>query len=119
MYIYSGIVCTLVSTFVPFEFLNDLISAGVIVAFNFTNSAVIIVHRESPITRSTRLRYSVVLFNVLALAMAFCIQYIPWDSPLVAITVCVIVALVCTLAYICRAFPDQTSNDVCISSSTL
>ncbi len=43
--IFSGFVCVLIATFVPFELLDDLISAGVLVQFVLTNISLIIVRR--------------------------------------------------------------------------
>lgn len=41
----TGVVVTLVAIFVPFTYLNDMISAGVLFSFNLSNSAVIIIRR--------------------------------------------------------------------------
>ena len=44
--IYSGIACTIIAMFVPFKNLNDMISAGVLISFNLTNSALIIIRYD-------------------------------------------------------------------------
>jgi len=46
--LFSGAVMTLVASFVPLEYLNDLISAGVLVAFSMTNSSLLLLRHESP-----------------------------------------------------------------------
>lgn len=43
--ISAGIVCVLIAAFVPFELLDDLISAGVLIQFTLTNISLIIVRR--------------------------------------------------------------------------
>ena len=46
--VISGIVIVLIASFVPFEHLNDMISAGILVAFCMTDSSLIIMRHESP-----------------------------------------------------------------------
>jgi APA family basic amino acid/polyamine antiporter len=41
----TGAVVTLIAIFVPFTYLNDMISAGVLFSFNLSNSAIIIIRR--------------------------------------------------------------------------
>ena len=42
----SGFLCTLIALFVPFTNLNDMISAGVLISFNLTNSSLIIIRYD-------------------------------------------------------------------------
>jgi len=44
----SGIAMTVVATVVPFTYLDDLISAGILVAFCITNSSTVLLRCESP-----------------------------------------------------------------------
>lgn len=44
---WSGVVMTVIAVFVPFDPLNDMISAGVLIAFNFTNSCVILLNHKA------------------------------------------------------------------------
>eukprot|EP01040_Poterioochromonas_malhamensis_P017048 gene17048-19505_t len=46
--VVSGVVAVVVASWVPFVVLNDLISAGVLLSFNATNSALILVRCERP-----------------------------------------------------------------------
>jgi len=48
--IVAGSVMILVATFVPFQYIDDLISAGILVAFNMTDSAVILVRYVPSLT---------------------------------------------------------------------
>jgi APA family basic amino acid/polyamine antiporter len=47
----SGSAMTLIATFVPFQYLDDLISAGILVAFSMTNACLILMRCDSPIDR--------------------------------------------------------------------
>jgi len=44
--LWTGVAMTLVAVFVPFEPLNDMISAGVLLAFNFTNGCVVMANHR-------------------------------------------------------------------------
>jgi APA family basic amino acid/polyamine antiporter len=47
----SGSAMTLIATCVPFQYLDDLISAGILVAFSMTNACLILMRCDSPIHR--------------------------------------------------------------------
>ncbi len=53
--IIIGIVCTLIALFVPFTHLDNMISAGILISFNLTNSALILVRRASDFAMSRSL----------------------------------------------------------------
>ncbi len=40
--IVTGIICTFIALFIPFQYLDDLISGGVLISFNFTNTSIIL-----------------------------------------------------------------------------
>ena len=65
--IVSGLVMTLLATFVPFKYLNDLISAGILVAFSMTNSSLVLLRCESPQARPQLLHQTLLLYNTLCL----------------------------------------------------
>lgn len=44
----TGLVVALVALFVPFRYLDDMISAGVLVAFNITNASLVVLRRRHP-----------------------------------------------------------------------
>lgn len=44
----AGVPMTLIATFVPFNYLDDLISAGILVAFSMTNACLILLRCERP-----------------------------------------------------------------------
>jgi APA family basic amino acid/polyamine antiporter len=45
--LYCGIVMTLVASFIPFTFLNDMISAGVLLSFSLTDTGLLVLRRKS------------------------------------------------------------------------
>lgn len=65
----AGTVMITISTCVPFTYLNDLISAGVLMAFSMTAASVILVRQTSPKGQPYLLEGLLVKFNVLSLSM--------------------------------------------------
>jgi len=72
--IVAGSLMTLIATFVPFEDLDDFVSAGILVAFTVTNSSLIVMRRESPTYRPRLLGQLLVAFNAVSLGM--CITFV-------------------------------------------
>lgn len=64
----SGIVMTLIATFVPFAQLNDFISAGILVGFSMTNSSLVLLRMDSPPKRPNMLAQLLILFHLFCLA---------------------------------------------------
>jgi APA family basic amino acid/polyamine antiporter len=60
----AGILMTLISLLVPFTYLNDFISAGILVAFSATNSSLIFIRLESPNGQPFYLEKMISLFHV-------------------------------------------------------
>ena len=67
--LFAGGLMTLIATFVPFEDLDDFVSAGILVAFTVTNSSLIVMRRQSPTYRPRLLGQVLVVFNVVSLGM--------------------------------------------------
>ncbi len=65
-----GGVGVVIAVFLPFTILEDMISAGVLVAFNMTNTGLML-HRRQHATRPALPRWLALGFNTLALAAAF------------------------------------------------
>jgi basic amino acid/polyamine antiporter, APA family len=65
----NGVLCILVAIFVDFSYLNDLISAGILVSFNLSNCALIQIRRQNP-TNPTTTKYYLVAFNLIAIFTA-------------------------------------------------
>ena len=66
----SGVVMTITATFVPFTYLDDLISAGILVAFCMTNSCLVLLRCRSPIHKEHLLEYLLALYNALCFLSA-------------------------------------------------
>ena len=66
----SGTIMTVVAGFVPFTYLNDLISAGILVAFSMTNSCLILLRCEAPVERPKLLETSLLAYNGLCFLTA-------------------------------------------------
>lgn len=71
----AGIVMITVATCVPFTYLNDLISAGVLTAFSMTSASVILLRCESPKGQPLRLEKSLIKFNILSISMGLLMQH--------------------------------------------
>ena len=75
----TGVAMTLVALFVPFTYLNDMISAGVLLSFNLTNSSLIIVRKQ----HATKSRYCleyVTYYNILCFISAMLFIYVDLSS---------------------------------------
>jgi len=66
----SGVVMTTVATFVPFNYLDDLISSGILVAFCMTDSCLILMRHESPVHRPNLLSRSLISYNILCIGQS-------------------------------------------------
>lgn len=96
----SGSVMIVVATFVPFAYLDDLISVGILLAFSMTNSCLILLRCESPVQQPLLLEKHLILLNGLCLAtgMLFSHAWTMTMGPVLAImslisTICVVVSL--------------------------
>jgi amino acid transporter len=66
----SGVVMTVIATFVPFTYLDDLISAGILVAFSMTNSCLVLLRCESPVEHPGLLEQLLAVYNALCFLTA-------------------------------------------------
>lgn len=76
----SGVVMTLVAAVVPFDYLDSLISAGILVAFSISDSCVILMRRESPPDKPFLLERLLMLFHVLSFVAGLLLTYC-WRGP--------------------------------------
>lgn len=75
----TGIVLVFIAIFIPFTYLDDMISAGVLVSFNLTNSSLIVVRRQHP-SQSYFTIYYVVLYNTCAFIASMLYTYLSLSS---------------------------------------
>ena len=71
----SGVVMIIIATFVPFTYLNDLISAGILIAFSMTDASVILLRHKSPDNKPLYLEKLLGAFNVLAIISGILMSY--------------------------------------------
>ena len=67
--VINGVLCILISLFVDFNYLNDLISAGILVSFNLSNSAIIQIRRQNSHNPTTT-KYYLIAFNLICIFTA-------------------------------------------------
>jgi amino acid transporter len=110
----SGVLMTLIATFCPFTYLDDLISAGILVAFSMTNSCLILLRCESPVAQPKLLPHCLVVYNILCFVTALLSSHeMTWLSmgssslqPLC--TTMAALATVTSLFYMAQACPLST-----------
>ena len=71
----SGILVVVIASFVPFEHLNDMISAGILVAFCMTDSSLLIMRHESPVNEPGKVERLVAWFNISALVFGISLTH--------------------------------------------
>jgi len=79
--LFSGISMIAIATFVPFTYLNDLISAGILVAFTMTDMSVILLRRESPSHNPLLLEKLLGWFNFLSFALGISLRHYSMSLP--------------------------------------
>ncbi len=105
----QGTAMTLLAAFVPFTYLNDLISAGILVAFSLTDASLVVLRRESPPSDPGLLERCLIGYNVLCFLTAMLITHETWwvvQSALAAFTA---LSAALTLVYMtikCPASPQ-------------
>lgn len=76
--IVNGLVMTVVSAFVQFTYLDDLISAGILVAFCITNSSLVLLRCEAPSQQPKLVERCLIAFNASCLATAILWSHGEW-----------------------------------------
>jgi APA family basic amino acid/polyamine antiporter len=73
--VISGLVCTIIALFVPFTYLDDMISAGVLFSFNLTNTSLVVIRRGRFENSNSSAPYDLcslllIVYHVVATALA-------------------------------------------------
>ena len=76
--VIAGILVTVVAAFVPFHHLNDMISAGVLVAFVMTNSSLVLMRYDSPDDNDGLTERLLVWFNFASFAICVAVTHF-WE----------------------------------------
>jgi amino acid transporter len=99
----SGVPMTLLATFVPFSYLDDLISVGILVAFSMTNTSLILLRCEAPIDKPHWLPNSLAAYHTLAFVTGLSSHWVSDTGTMVRYT-CAGIALIFVL-WIHKTFP--------------
>ena len=94
----SGIAMTLIAAVVPFDYLDSLISAGILVAFSISDSCVILMRHESPAGKPFLLEQYLLSFHALSFTSGLLLTYC-WQGTL-GILCCVMFCLATLLTAI-------------------
>lgn len=104
----AGVTMTVIATAVPFSFLDDLISAGILVAFSLTDSSLVVLRCKSPPNRPGLLELCLVGYNCSCLITALLATHT--DHTMVG-HISIAVASICTIGsavFLCRNCPTTT-----------
>jgi len=101
--ILSGVACTVIALFVPFQYLDELISTGVLLSFNLTNASLIILRNSSSSSSSVssssagspinQTKWLLLLFNISALLVSYMITNLPTQSLALLVFILVLVMI--------------------------
>lgn len=72
----AGALMTIFATFVPFSYLDDFVSAGILMAFTITNCSLIIMRRRSPESEPHLLQKNLAWYNIFAFSTCMSISHI-------------------------------------------
>ena len=126
--ILSGIACTVIAFFVPFQYLDELISTGVLISFNLTNASLIILRNSllslssssssssphlassssssSPSisqlmsSPSTQTKSLLLVFNITCLLVSYILTNLPFHSlALLVFTIVLVMIFLCITFY--------------------
>jgi amino acid transporter len=76
--IFAGVCMTIFATFVPFSYLEDFVSAGILMAFTVTNSSLIILRRRSPDADPNLLQKYLAWFNLFSFLTCLAVSHVSW-----------------------------------------
>ena len=115
--IVSGLICTLIALFVPFLYLDDMISAGVLVSFNLTNCALLMIRRSDPAQENMTLCGKLILlYNGLCIGLVYTLFYLipehPSATAFYPLLFCVILPLSMGLIYLMYLLAKQCPENI-------
>jgi APA family basic amino acid/polyamine antiporter len=102
----SGTLMTIIATFVPFTYLDDLISAGILVAFSMTNCCLVLLRCQSPDNHvhGNLLEILLAIYNGLCFLTAMLwthASYLPWQNFCAVVSTLATVACLINIAISC------------------
>jgi len=106
--LFSGAFMTLMSAFVPFSYLDDFVSAGILIAFSVTNTSLVLLRHEAPEDKPFLLEKLPAFTNLLSFATAL-IACHAFDSPTgMSLVLCFSVTIILLSVYMSRSCPRTT-----------
>lgn len=112
--LFSGTLMVAIATCVPFTYLNDLISAGILVAFTMTDMSLILLRHESPVHNPSLLETLLGWFNLLSFALGICLRHYSKVLPgqiISSILLLLLLSLVSSISRKCPAAIDTSDGD--------
>ncbi len=73
--VFAGVFMTLFATFIPFHYLDDFVSAGILLAFTITNCSLVIMRRQSPESSPFLLEKLLAWFNLHSFLLSLTISH--------------------------------------------
>jgi APA family basic amino acid/polyamine antiporter len=73
---FIGVIMTVFATFVPFSYLDDFVSAGILMAFTVTNCSLIIMRRRSPEADPNLLQKHLAWFNLFSFLTCLAVSHV-------------------------------------------
>ena len=116
--VISGAICTVIALLVPFKYLDDMISAGVLISFNLTNSSLIIIRRcdnSNPYPCTTALilfNISSVLLHVLLVNLAVHGSHFVFAVQVCIAAILLVSLVICTYYISCRCPENDDPESV-------
>ena len=112
----SGLICTIIAIFVPFKYLDDMISAGVLISFNLTNTSLIAIRRGDS-NNPNLCNMILLLFNIICIILHILLVNINFTSSIIIIytqffIILSLFALLLSLTYYIHIkCPENEDND--------
>jgi C-terminus of AA_permease len=116
--VISGAICTVIALLVPFKYLDDMISAGVLISFNLTNSSLIIIRRcdnSNPYPCTTALilfNVSSVLLHVLLVNLAIHTSHFVFTMQICIAAILLVSLVICTYYISCKCPENDDPESV-------
>lgn len=92
-----GTIMIAIATIVPFQYLDDLISSGILIAFTITDTSVILVRKSSPHDNPVMLERLIVIFHLLSFLSGLLLRNCSTETTGDAVRIMTVLFCACTL----------------------
>mmetsp|Transcript_31636 Transcript_31636/g.72472 ORF Transcript_31636/g.72472 Transcript_31636/m.72472 type:complete len:254 (-) Transcript_31636:125-886(-) len=102
--VISGLLMVFIASFVPFNKLDDMISAGILICFSLTNASLVLMRLSSPTNKPYFLEKQIGLFGIFSFLLAYIIAHCAASAfgKGLAIVLCLFMTLTClSIKYTC------------------